>query len=186
MARLIYATIASLDGYVEDERGSFDWAEPDQEVFSFVNELERPIGTYLYGRRLYETMVFWETAAASTAEPLYVQEFAAIWRAAEKVVYSRTLDSVSSLRTRLERRFRPEAVRLLKAAADRDLTVGGPGLAGEAISAHLVDELQLLVVPVVLGGGKPWLPSGVRFNLELVDTRRFANGVVYCSYRPAA
>ena len=186
MARLIYSAIASLDGYVEDGQGRFDWAEPDEEVFSFVNDLERPIGTYLYGRRMYETMLYWETAPLDAGQPPFVRDFTEIWRAAEKIVYSRTLDSVSSARTRLERSFDPEAVRHLKATVAHDMTVGGAALAGDTISAGLVDELRLLVVPVVVGRGKGWLPSGVRLNLELVDTRRFAGGVVYCSYWPRA
>jgi len=186
VAKLIYSAIASLDGYIEDAQGRFDWAEPDEEVFSFVNGLERPVGTYLYGRRMYETMLSWETAPLDAGQPPVVSEFTEIWRAAEKIVYSRTLESVSSARTRLERSFDPEAVRHLKGTIADDMTVGGAGLAGDAISAGLVDELRLLVVPVVVGGGKGWLPRGVRLGLELLDTRRFTRGVVYCSYRPRA
>jgi dihydrofolate reductase len=186
VAKLIYSAIASLDGYVEDGQGRFDWAEPDDEVLSFVNDQERPITTYLYGRRMYETMLYWETALSDAGRPPFVRDFTEIWRAADKIVYSRTLNSVSSARTRLERSFDPEAVRHLKATVAHDMTVGGASLAGDAISAGLVDELRLFVVPVVVGGGKSWLPSGVRLNLELVNTRCFANGVVYCSYWPRA
>jgi dihydrofolate reductase len=182
MARLIYSVIASLDGYVADERGNFDWAEPDDEVHSFVNELERPVGTYLYGRGMYETMRYWETAGGAD-EPPVARDFAAMWRAARKIVYSRTLEAVSSGRTRIERAFDLDAVRRLKAEADRDLTVGGPGLAAQALAAGLVDECQLFLAPVIVGGGKPSLPSNVRLNLELLHERRFGNGTVYLRYR---
>jgi dihydrofolate reductase len=183
MGKLIYATIASLDGYVADKYGDFDWAEPDKEVHRFVNELERPIGTYLYGRRMYEVMVFWETAGVVVGQPSYVTEFAELWRAAEKIVYSRTLAVVSSIRTRIEPEFDPDEVRRLKAAEDRDLTVGGPHLAAQAIKAGLVDEFQLLVAPIIIGGGTRSLPDDVRVGLELLDERRFANGAVYLHYR---
>jgi dihydrofolate reductase len=186
VAKLIYSAIASLDGYVADEEGNFDWAAPDEEVHAFVNDLERPIGTYLYGRRMYETMVGWETAHTRADQPPLVRDFAAIWQAAEKVVYSRTLQTVSSARTRLERDFDPEAVRQLKAEAAADLTVGGADLAGQAIGAGLVDEWHLFVVPVVVGGGRRSLPDGVRLKLELRDERRFGNGVVYLHYRTGA
>jgi dihydrofolate reductase len=183
MARLIYSAIASLDGYVADESGNFDWAAPDEDVHRFVNELERPVGTYLYGRRMYETMVFWEIADLSGMPPS-VQEFAEIWRAAEKVVYSETLERVSTARTRIERAFDADAVRRLKAEAVADITVGGPGLAAHAIEAGLVDEYQLFVAPVVVGGGTRWLPDRVRLDLELLDERRFPSGVVFLRYRP--
>jgi dihydrofolate reductase len=179
VAKLIYSAIASLDGYVEDARGKFDWAVPDEEVHAFVNELERQVGTYLYGRGMYETMVAWETVSANAP---VIREFAEIWRDADKVVYSRTLSGVSSARTRLERAFDAEAVRLLKARADRDLSVGGSGLAAQAIKAGLVDEYHLFVNPVVVGGGKVWLPGGVRLDLELVGERRFGGGVVHLHY----
>ncbi len=182
MSKLIYSAIASLDGYVADENGNFDWAAPDDEVHAFVNDLERPIGTYLYGRGMYETMVAWE-AMDTTGQAPYIQDFAHIWRAADKIVYSRTLEAPSSARTRIKREFDPEAVRRLKAAADRDLTTGGPGLAAQALEAGLVDELHLFVAPVIVGGGTAWLPTGVRLNLELLDERRFGNGVVYFRYR---
>jgi dihydrofolate reductase len=179
--RLVYSAIGSLDGYVEDVDGGFEWAAPDDEVHAFVNALERDAGTYLYGRRMYETMVAWETLESE--DPL-AQEFAAMWRAADKVVFSRTLSSVSSARTRLERVFDVAAVEALKAGAERDLTVGGAGLAAEAIRAGLVDEYHYFAHPVVVGGGKPWLPAGVRLDLSLVDERRFGSGVVYLRYRP--
>ncbi len=185
MAKLLYLAIASLDGYVEDESGRFDWAAPDEEVHSFVNDLERTVGTHLYGRRLYETMVFWETAHTAEGQPPVILDYAEIWQAADKVVYSRTLAEVSSARTRIERDFDPEAVRELKAAADRDLTVGGAELAGQALAAGLVDELQLLLAPILVGGGKPALPDGVRLPLELLDERGFDSGMVFLRYRTA-
>jgi dihydrofolate reductase len=170
---LIYSAIASLDGYIENEHGKFDWAAPDDEVHAFINELERPVGTYLYGRRMYETMVAWESV---DSDP-----YAEIWRAAEKIVYSRTLDSVASTRTRIEREFDPEAVRRLK--EEGDVSVGGPALAAEAIRAGLVDEYHPFLVPIIVGGGKRALPDGVRLELELLDVRRFDSGVVYLRYR---
>jgi dihydrofolate reductase len=183
MAKLIYSAIASLDGYVEDERGKFDWAAPDDELHAFVNDLERPVGTYLYGRRMYETMVFWETAGTGTDQPAVIRDFAEIWRAAEKVVYSRTLQAVSSGRTRIERDFDPDAIRRLKATSGRDVTVGGAELAAQAIGAGLVDEVHLFLTPIVVGGGKRALPDGVRTRLELLDERRFGSGVVHLRYR---
>ncbi|HTW05822.1 MAG TPA: dihydrofolate reductase family protein [Streptosporangiaceae bacterium] len=185
-ARLVYSAIASADGYVEDAAGSFGWAAPDDEVLGFVNDLERPVGTYLFGRRMYQTMLYWETAHALPDQSAGVKEFARIWQAAEKVVFSKTLNAVSSARTRLERDFDPGLVRQLKSAAGADMTVGGADLAAQAIEAGLVDELQLILVPVVVGGGKPALPAGVRLGLELLDTRRFANGAVYLRYRPSS
>jgi dihydrofolate reductase len=183
MPKLIYQAIASLDGYIEDEAGNFDWAAPDDEVHAFVNELERPIGTYLYGRRMYETMVFWETASAGTDQPTASRDFAEIWRAAEKVVYSRSLETVSSARTRIERDLDPDAVRRLKETAQADITIGGPELAGQALSHGLVDECDLFLGPVLVGGGKRALPDQVRAQLELLDERRFRNGVVHLRYR---
>ena len=183
MPRLIYSVIESLDGYVADASGNFDWAAPDEEVHTFVNDLERPVGTYLYGRRMYETMVYWETAHTPAGQPEFVYDFARIWQAAEKVVYSKTLEAAGSARTRIERDFNAEAVREMKAAATRDLTVGGPHLAAEAFRAGLVDELQLLVAPIVIGGGNRSLPDGVRLKLELIDQRRFRSGVVHLRYR---
>jgi dihydrofolate reductase len=179
MAKLIYSAIASLDGYVEDEDGKFDWSAPDAEVHAFINDLERPVGTHLYGRRMYEVLVPWETMA--DPDPV-MRDFAEIWRAADKIVYSRTLGAVSSARTRLERSFDPEAVRALKAASDRALSVAGPALAAEAFRAGLVDEVQLFLAPIVVGGGKPALPDGVRVPLELLEERRFGNGVVFLRY----
>jgi len=183
MGKLIYSAIASLDGYVADEAGKFDWAEPDEEVHRLVNDLERPVGTYLYGRRMYEVMAYWETAHALPDQPPFVRDFAEIWQAADKIVYSKTLETAATARTRIERDFDPETVRQLKASAERDITVGGPDLAAQAIRAGLVDELQLFVAPVVVGGGKRSLPDHVRLELELLDERRFGSGVVYLRYR---
>src|SRR5450759_2400209 len=183
MAKLIYSSITSLDGYVADEDGNFDWAVPDEEVHAFVNDLERPIGTYLYGRRMYEVMVGWETAHTVADQAPLVHDFATIWQAADKIVYSKTLGRVSSARTRLERDFAPEAVRQMKGKAGCDITVGGPDLAAQAIKAGLVDECHLFVTPVVVGGGKQSLPRNVRLKLDLLDERRFGNGVVHLHYR---
>ena len=183
MARLIYTAITSLDGYIEDRDGKFDWAEPDKEVHAFVNELERPVGTHLYGRRMYETMVPWESPPDLAHQPPVARDFAEIWQAADKIVYSKTLPTASSARTRIERDFDPEAVHRLKATAARDLTVGGAELAARAIEAGLVDEYHLFLVPVVVGGGKASLPDDVRVSLELLDERRFSNGTVYLHYR---
>jgi dihydrofolate reductase len=182
MAKLIYSAIASLDGYVEDKQGKFDWATPDDEVFAFVNDLERPIGTYLYGRRMYETMVFWETVSTSADQPAVSRDYTEIWRAAEKIVYSRTLQTLSSERTRIERDFDPAAIRRLKESSARDITVAGAELAGEAMAAGLVDECHLFLVPVIVGGGKRALPDGVRARLELLAERRFRSGVVQLHY----
>ncbi len=183
MAKLIYSAITSLDGYVADERGNFDWAAPDEEVHRFVNAEERPIGTYLYGRRMYETMVYWETALDVAGQPVFIRDYAEIWRAAEKVVFSSTLQAVASARTRIEPSFDPEGIRKLKASGARDLSIGGPHLAAEAVRAGLVDEFRQLVTPVIVGGGNRWLPDGVRVDVELVDERRFDNGVVFVRYR---
>jgi dihydrofolate reductase len=182
VAKLIYSAITSLDGYIEDEHGKFDWAAPDPEVHAFVNDLERPIGTYLYGRRMYETMTYWETALAHADHPAE-RDYAEIWLAAEKIVYSRSLESPSSAKTRIEHDFDPAAVRAMKEAADRDISVGGPELAAEALRADLVDEIQVFVNPVIVGGGKPALPSDLFLNLDLLDERRFESGVVYLRYR---
>jgi dihydrofolate reductase len=183
LANLIYSAIASLDGYVADEDGNFDWAAPDAEVHSFVDELERPVGTYLYGRRMYEVMLAWETVSTDAAQAPFMRDFAEMWRAADKVVYSRTLEAESSARTRIERDFDPDAVAGMKASAGQDIAVGGPNLASHAIRAGLVDEFQLFVTPILVGGGQHWLPDGAQLPLELVDERRFGNGVVYLSYR---
>jgi dihydrofolate reductase len=180
MAKLIYSAIASLDGFVEDEHGGFGWAKPDHELHAFVNDLERPIGTYLYGRRMYETMVYWETDGDSDA---VARDYASIWRSAEKVVYSRTLQAPSSAKTRVEPSFEPDAIRRLKETSRQDLTVGGAELAGQAIASGLVDECHLFLMPVLVGGGKPALPRNGRADLELLDERRFQEGVVHLHYR---
>jgi dihydrofolate reductase len=181
MAKLIYAAITSLDGYIADDDGNFDWAAPDEEVHAFVNDLERPVGTHLYGRRMYEVMVYWETAP--TVGDNASADYARIWQAADKIVYSRTLEATSSARTRVEASFNPEDVRQLKSAASQDISVGGPNLAGQAIRAGLVDECHLFVNPVVVGGGNSALPSDTRRELELLDERRFGSGVVHLHYR---
>jgi dihydrofolate reductase len=186
MAKLIYSVIASLDGYVADEDGSFDWAIPDEEVHRFINDLERAVGTFLYGRRMYELMIYWETAHTLADQPPFVRDFAQIWRAADKIVYSKTLGAVSSARTRIERDFEPEAIRQMKAAANRDLSVGGPNLAAQAFEAGLVDECHLFLTPILVGGGKQSLPNNVHLKLELLDERHFRNGMVYLHYRIGA
>ena len=183
MAKLIYAVITSLDGYISDENGNFDWAAPDEEVHRFVNDLERPVGTYLYGRRMYEVMVAWETPQTFADQRPVMLDFAEIWQSADKVVYSRTLETVSSARTRIERDLDPDAVRLMKASTGRDISVGGPDLAAQALKAGLVDECQLFLTPVVVGGGTRSLPDNLRLGLELLDEHRFGNGVVYLRYR---
>jgi dihydrofolate reductase len=182
MADLIYFATASLDGYVADERGTWGWSEPDEEVHRHINEQLRPIGTHLYGRRMYQVLVAWKTLATA-GQPPWIDDFARIWCGQDKVVYSTTLDAVASTRTTLERDFDPEAVRALKATAAGDLTVSGPGLAATALVAGLVDEIQFYVAPVVVGGGTPSLPAGTRIALELVDERRFRNGTVHVRYR---
>jgi dihydrofolate reductase len=183
MAKLIYTAICSLDGYVSDETGDFSWAAPDDEVHAFVNDLERPIGTYLCGRRLYEVMVFWERPDESVAASEVTRDYAGIWQAADKVVYSRTLAEPASARTRIERDFDPAAIRRLLTEADRDVSVGGAELAGTALRAGLVDEVRLFLHPVLVGGGTPALPTGVRLDLDLLDERRFGGGVVYLRHR---
>jgi dihydrofolate reductase len=183
MAKLIYVSNVSLDGYIEDEHGSFEWTAPDNELFAFITDLVRPVGTYLYGRRLYDTMAVWETDPALAAQSELMADFANVWQAADKVVYSTTLDAVSTGKTRVERRFDPASVRAIKASATTDLTVGGAHLAAQAFKAGLVDECHLFVRPVLVGGGKPALPSATRAELELLDDRRLGNGVVYLCYR---
>jgi dihydrofolate reductase len=183
MAKLIYLMIASLDGYVADEEGNFDWAAPDEEVHAFINDLDRPVGTYLYGRRMYETMAGWETDPTLADQSPLMRDFAEIWQAADKIVYSKTLETVSTAKTRIERDFDPEAVRQMKALAGRDLIVGGPELAAQAFKAGLVEECHLFVAPMVVGGGKRSLPKDVRLKLELLDERSFASGMVYLHYR---
>jgi dihydrofolate reductase len=183
MAKLICTALTSLDGYIADEHGDFEWAAPDSEVHAFINGLERPIGTYLYGRRLYEAMVFWETTPAQPDQPPVALDYAKLWQAADKIVYSTTLQTASSARTRIERTFDPNAVQAMKDAADRDLSIGGPALAAHAFRAGLVDEVRLFVSPIIVGGGNPFLPDRVRLNLQLLDEHRFDSGFVYLQYR---
>lgn len=183
MARLIYIANVSLDGYIEDEEGSFAWSAPGEDFFAFITDLVRPVGTYLYGRRMYQTMAVWETDPALAGQSELMAEFADVWQAADKVVFSTTIDAVPTARTRLERSFDADSIRDTKAAATRDLTVGGPTLAAHAFAAGLVDECQLFVHPVAVGGGKPALPRHTRVALELLDERRFTGGVVYLRYR---
>lgn len=184
MGKLIYSAITSLDGFVADEAGNFNWAAPDEEVHAFVNDLERHVGTYLLGRRMYEVMVYWETAQ-TIGEPAVMKDYAEIWRAADKIVYSRTLDAASSGRTRIERNFDPGSVRQMKETAGRDIGIGGPNLAAHAIRAGLVDELHLIVNPIVIGNGNQALPDRVRITLELLNEQHFGNGVVHLHYRIA-
>ena len=183
MAKLIYSMIASLDGYVADANGNFDWAAPDEQVHGFVNDLERSIGTYLYGRRMYEVMTYWETAHTDADQPSVGSDYAAIWQAADKVVYSNTLDAASTSRTRVERDFNPQAVRRMKASADRDMSVGGPHLAARAFEAGLVDECHIFLTPIVVGAGTACFPDHLRVELELLGERRFQSGVVHLHYR---
>lgn len=185
MARLIYAAITSLDGFIEDPAGRFDWAEPDPEVHAFVNDLERSVGTHIYGRRMYETMAVWQTMGdGPDAHPIEVA-YAELWRGLDKIVYSRTLDDVWTPRTRLEREFEPGAVRALKQAGSADISISGPGIATHAFRAGLIDQVHLFMHPVIVGGGKPGLPQDVRLELELLDERRFDSGVVHVHYRSA-
>ena len=183
MAKLIYSMLMSLDGYTEDEHGGFGWAAPeDEEVHSHINDLATSFGTYLYGRRMCETMVYWETAHTVPDQPRFVLDWARQWQAAEKIVYSRTLAEPRSARTRIERKFDPDAVRRLKANAEHGITVDGPELAAQAIRAGLVDEFQMIVFPVVVDSGKRFFPDGVRLDLQLVEERRFRNSVVVLRY----
>jgi dihydrofolate reductase len=182
MAKLIYAVIMSLDGYIADENGNFDWAEPDAEVHAFVNDLERQVGTYLYGRRMYETMAVWQTLDTGDDQESVWRDYADIWRSADKIVYSRTLDRVFTPRTQLERTFEPDAVRHMKRSAARDIAIGGSDLAAQAIRAGLVDAYQLFLVPIIIGSGKQALPDGFRQTLELLDERRFGGGMIYLHY----
>jgi dihydrofolate reductase len=182
MSKLIYSAITSLDLYVEDTKGNFSWAAPDPEVFAFINDLERPIGTYLYGRRMYEAMTPWETWPTGSDQPAVMRDFTELWQAAEKVVFSRTLQKPSSTRTRIERDFDPAVVTRLKESSARDITVGGAELAGQALAAGLVDECHLFLNPVIVGGGRRALPDGVHAQLELLAERRFGNGVVHVHY----
>lgn len=183
MAHLIYSAISSLDGYIEDMDGKFDWAAPDEEVQRFINNLERTAGTYLFGRRMYETMMVWETDPNLAADSPLTQDFAQIWQAADKIVYSKTLETVSTRKTQLEQTFDPEAIRQLKASGKHDILIGGPELAAHAFRAGLIDECHLFLTPIIVGGGKPSLPDNVRLELELLDERRFGNGTVYLRYQ---
>jgi dihydrofolate reductase len=183
MAKLIYISNVSLDCYIEDQHGSIDWTAPDDEYFAFITDLVRSAGTYLYGRRLYETMAVWETDPALAAQSELGADFANVWQAADKVVYSTTLEAASTAKTRLERSFDRDSVRDMKASATSDLTVGGANVAAHAFKAGLVDECQLFIWPVIVGGGKPPLPSDTRAELELLDERRFSNGAMYLRYR---
>ena len=183
MAKLVYTAIASLDGYIEDEDGDFGWAAPDEEVHAFMNELERSVGTQLYGRRMYETMAAWETDAGLAAGSAVTAEFARLWQEDNKVVYSRSLDAPTTSRTVIEREFDPDSVRRMKESAAKDLSIAGPAIAAHALEAGLVDECHLVIAPVVVGGGKRWLPEGFRAQLELLDERRFASGFVHLHYR---
>jgi dihydrofolate reductase len=186
MSKLIYIANVSLDGFIEDAHGSFEWTEPNEEGFVFITDLIRPVGTFLYGRRLYETMAVWETDASLAAQSELRADFAETWQAADKVVYSTTLPAVSTARTRLERSFDTNSVRAMKRSATGDLTVGGANLAAQAFKDGLVDEIHLFIGPVLVGGGKPALPRDARVELELVDERRFTNGIVYVRYRNAS
>jgi dihydrofolate reductase len=183
MARLIYSAISSLDGYTEDRNGQFDWAAPDEEVHSFINDLERSAGTHLYGRRMYETLIVWETDPNLAAESPLLRDFAEIWQAADKIVYSKTLEAVSTRKTKIVRSFDPEVIRQLKEAAEEDILIGGPELAAHAFRAGLIDECHLFLTPIIVGGGKPALPDNVRLELELLEERRFGSGVVFLRYR---
>jgi dihydrofolate reductase len=183
MAKLIYSAIASLDGYIADENGNFDWAAPDEEVHAFVNDLERPIGTNLYGRRMYDVMVAWETMDTGTDQPPVIRDYAQIWRSADKIVYSRTLEKAASAQTRIVRDFDPEAIRQMKANAERDISIGGPEIAAQALEAGLVDEIHLFLTPIIIGGGTRALSDHVRVKLALLDERRFSSGVVHLHYR---
>ncbi len=183
MANLIYSAISSLDGYIEDMEGKFDWAMPDEEVHRFINNLERTAGTYLYGRRMYETMMVWETDPDLSAESPLLRDFAKIWQLANKIVYSRTLKTISTRRTQLEQTFAPEAIRQLKATNEQDILIGGAGLAAHAFRAGLIDECHLFLIPILVGGGKSALPDNVRLDLEFFEEHRFGNGTIYLRYR---
>ena len=183
MAHLIYSAISSLDGYIEDMDGKFDWAAPDEEVHGFINNLERTASTYLYGRRMYETMLVWETDPTLAADSPLTQDFAQIWQAADKIVYSKTLASASTRKTQIERTFDPQSIRQLKEAVEQDILIGGPELAAHAFRAGLIDECQLFLTPIIVGGGKKFLPDNVRIELELLEERRFGNGTVFLRYR---
>ncbi len=183
MARLIYSAITSLDGYIEDMDGNFDWAAPDEEVHRFINNLERGAGTHLYGRQMYETLQVWETDPNLAADSPLTRDFAEIWQAANKIVYSRTLQTVSTHKTKLERTFDPEAIRTLKEAVEQDILIGGPEIAAHAFRSGLIDECQFFLTPIIVGGGKPCLPDNLRLDLELLEEHRFDNGMVFLRYQ---
>ena len=183
MAHLIYSAISSLDGFIEDLDGNFDWAMPDEEVHRFINNLERATSTYLLGRRMYETMMVWETDPNLAADSPLMRDFAEVWQAANKIVYSKTLETVSTRKTQIERNFNPEAIKQLKKTAQQAISIGGPELAAHAFRAGLIDECHLFLIPILLGGGKSALPDNVRLELELLEERRFGNGTVYLRYR---
>ena len=183
MAHLIYSAISSLDGYIEDADGNFDWAMPDEEMHKFANDLERGAGTHLYGRRMYETLMVWETDPNLAAESPLMRDFAEIWQAANKIVYSKTLEAVSTRKTQIERNFDPEAIRQLKEASEHEILIGGADLAAHAFRAGLIDEYLLFLTPIIVGGGKPSLPDNVRLELELLEERRFGNGMVFLRYQ---
>ncbi len=183
MAHLIYSAISSLDGYIEDTEGKFDWAAPDKQVHRFINTLESAAGTYLYGRRMYETMMVWETDPSLAAQSPLMRDFAEMWQAADKIVYSKTLEAVSTRKTQIERNFDPETIRHLKEATEHDILIGGPGLAAHAFRSGLIDECHLFLTPIMVGGGKQSLPDRVRLELELLEERRFSNGMVFLRYR---
>ncbi len=183
MAQLIYSAMTSLDGYMEDRHGKFDWAAPDEEIHAYINNLEREFGIYLYGRRMYETMMGWETDPGFAATSPTMRDYAEIWQAAEKIVYSKTLQAASTRKTRIERDFDLEAIKKLKSAAESDITIGGPDLAAHAFKAGLIDECRLFIVPIIVGGGKKSLPDDIRLELKLVEECRFGNGMVYLRYQ---
>jgi dihydrofolate reductase len=183
MGHLIYLANSSLDCYTEDIDGKYDWTTPDEEKFSFITNLVRAAGTYLYGRRMYETMMVWETNPNLAGESPLMRDFAEVWQAADKIVYSRTLEAVSTRKTQIERNFDPEAIRRLKEAVEQDILIGGSELAAHAFQSGLIDECQLFIIPIIIGGGKQALPDNVRLNLELLEERRFGNGVVFLRYR---
>jgi len=183
MAHLIYSAITSLDGYIEDTDGKFDWAMPDEEVHQFANDLERTVGTYLYGRRMYETMLAWETEPSLAAESPLMRDYAEVWQAADKIVYSKTLEAVSTRKTRIERNFDAQAIRQLKETVDQNISIGGPELAAHAFRSGLIDEVYLFLTPILVGGGKQALPDNIRVELELLAEHRFGNGVVFLHYR---
>ena len=183
MARLIYSAISSLDGYIEDTNGKFDWAAPDEEVHRFINNLERSAGTHLYGRRMYETLMVWETDPNLAADSPLTQDFAEIWQAANKIVYSKTLAAASTRKTQIEPNFNPEAIQQLKKTAQHDILIGGPELAAHAFRSGLIDECHLFLIPIIVGGGKQALPDNIRLELELLEERRFGSGVVFLRYR---